>query len=86
MTDEQINERFHELVIKHATGTATPHEIAKLDRYQALRRRRYWSRPSKRNRRVDMLIKYGMKLTKRLFAHPGRQDKPETLRIFNLLK
>lgn len=32
-----IEKRFRELAMKEATGTATPHEIAKLDRLSRLR-------------------------------------------------
>ena len=34
---KRIEKRFHELVVKHALGTATAEELAKLERYQALR-------------------------------------------------
>lgn len=34
---KRIEKRFRELVVKHAIGTATAEEIAKLERYQALR-------------------------------------------------
>lgn len=36
-TKKLINHRFNELLIKDCQGTATPMDLHKLDRYQALR-------------------------------------------------
>lgn len=36
-TKRRINRRFNELLVKECTGTATPEEISKLERYQKLR-------------------------------------------------
>lgn len=36
-TKRRIEARFNELLIKECRGTATPQEVAKLERYQKLR-------------------------------------------------
>lgn len=71
MTPLQMRERFHDLVVKHALDEATPAELSKLDRYQALLR----YKPSPEERRAEVLFRWeteqALKQLKRLCR--GRQ-------------